>query len=79
MSRGRKVRVDELQVGKTYLLSHGFGHTVEITYTGPAMGSLWGIPLPWVKVQTFSENGTTRRIESQQVEQNVYHIESDAQ
>lgn len=79
MARGRKVRAEELQVGTAYLLSHGFGHTVEVTYTGTAMGALWGIPLPWVKVHTFSENGTTRRIESQQVEQSIYHIEGDAQ
>ncbi|QQS44233.1 hypothetical protein IPM65_01380 [Candidatus Roizmanbacteria bacterium] len=60
-------------------MSHGFGHTVEITYTGTAMGSFWGIPIPWVTVYTFSENGgTVRKIESQQLEQNVYHKVDDA-
>lgn len=78
MARGQKVRVEELQVGTAYLLSRGFGNNLSVTYTGTTMGTFLGIPLPWTKVHTFSENGgNPHKIESQQVEQVIYHLVDD--
>ena len=79
MARGQKVRVEELQVGTAYLLSHGFGHTVDVTYTGETMGRIWIIPAPWKTLYKFEENsGVTHEVESQQVVQIVYHKVDDA-
>lgn len=75
MARGQKVRIDQLKVGDTFLLSHGFGNNVVVTYTREAMGKVWIIPAPWKKVYVFEEaDGVLHELESQQVVQSVYHM-----
>lgn len=79
MARGQKVQLSQLKVGDQYLLSHGFGNNVDVTYTGETMGRIWIIPAPWKKVYKFTETGgEVHEIDPQQVVQIVYHKVDDA-